>query len=148
MQNAVCSAPGMNPPTTEYLYAVDGLGNQVFEFQVNTSSGVLTNPSNATSMPSFPTDQTPAGVAVDPCNRFVYVSEQPHQQNQRLHDLQRLSDCTLHTMFAADAAGRFGSDFRFAVQHDRWRTGRARSWWILLAITFMCWECCQTRSTS
>jgi 6-phosphogluconolactonase (cycloisomerase 2 family) len=64
----------MNPPTTEYLYAVDGLGNQVFEFQVNTSSGVLTNPSNATSVPSFPTDQTPAGVAVDPCNRFVYVT--------------------------------------------------------------------------
>jgi DNA-binding beta-propeller fold protein YncE len=74
VQNAVCSEPGMNPPTTEYLYAVDGLGNQVFEFQVNTSSGVLTNPSNATSMPSFPTDQTPAGVAVDPCNRFVYVT--------------------------------------------------------------------------
>jgi 6-phosphogluconolactonase (cycloisomerase 2 family) len=75
VQNSVCSAPGISPPTTEYLYAVDGLGNQVFEFQVNTSSGVLTNPSNVSSVPSFATDQTPAGVAVDPCNRFVYVSD-------------------------------------------------------------------------
>lgn len=75
VQNAVCSAPGISPPTTQYLYAVDGLGNQVFEFQVNTSSGALTNPSNLSSVPSFATDQTPAGVAVDPCNRFVYVSD-------------------------------------------------------------------------
>jgi len=34
VQNSVCST--LTPPTTEYLYAVDGLGNQVFEFQVNT----------------------------------------------------------------------------------------------------------------
>jgi Lactonase, 7-bladed beta-propeller len=75
VQNAVCSTPGLSPPTTEYLYAVDGLGNQVFEFQVNTSSGVLTNPASTISLPSFATDQIPAGVAVDPCNRFVYVSD-------------------------------------------------------------------------
>ncbi len=75
MQNSVCSAPGLTPPTTQYLYAVDGVGNQVFEFSVNTSSGVLSNPPNHTQPPSFPTDQTPAGVAVDPCNRFVYVSD-------------------------------------------------------------------------
>jgi len=73
VQNSVCST--LTPPTTEYLYAVDGLGNQVFEFQVNTSSGVLTNPASTASVPSFATDQTPAGVAVDPCNRFVYVSD-------------------------------------------------------------------------
>jgi 6-phosphogluconolactonase (cycloisomerase 2 family) len=75
VQNAVCSGAGTSPPTTQYLYAVDGLGNQVFEFQVDTSSGVLTNPPNRTQIPPFPTDQTPAGVAVDPCNRFVYVSD-------------------------------------------------------------------------
>jgi 6-phosphogluconolactonase (cycloisomerase 2 family) len=75
VQNSVCSTPGLSPPTTEYLYAVDGLGNQVFEFQVNTSSGVLTNPPSHTQIPFFSTDQTPAGVAVDPCNRFVYVSD-------------------------------------------------------------------------
>jgi Lactonase, 7-bladed beta-propeller len=73
VQNSVCST--LTPPTTQYLYAVDGLGNQVFEFQVNTSSGVLTNPPNHTQILSFPTDQIPAGVAVDPCNRFVYVSD-------------------------------------------------------------------------
>jgi 6-phosphogluconolactonase (cycloisomerase 2 family) len=75
LQNAVCSAPGISPPTTQFLYAVDGVGNQVFEFQVNTSSGALTNPSTLSSVPSFATDQTPAGVAVDACNRFVYVSD-------------------------------------------------------------------------
>ncbi len=74
-QNAVCSAVGLNPPTSQYLYAVDGLGNQVFEFGVKTSSGVLTNPSTMGPAPSFPTDAVPAGVAVDPCNRFVYVSD-------------------------------------------------------------------------
>ena len=75
VQNSVCSNPALTHPTLEYLYAVDGLGNQVFEFVVNTTTGVLTNPGNGNSMPSFATDQTPAGVAVDPCNRFVYVSD-------------------------------------------------------------------------
>jgi 6-phosphogluconolactonase (cycloisomerase 2 family) len=75
VQNSVCSTPGLSPPTSQYLYAVDGLGNQVFEFQVDTSAGTLTNPPNHSQPPSFPTDQTPAGVAVDPCDRFVYVSD-------------------------------------------------------------------------
>jgi len=75
VQNSVCSNPALNPPTSEYLYAVDGLGNQVFEFVVNTTSGVLTNPGNGSSMPAFGTDTTPVGIAVDPCNRFVYVSD-------------------------------------------------------------------------
>ena len=75
VQNSVCSAVGLNPPTSQYLYAVDGVGNQVFEFLVDTSSGVLKNPSNKSSVPSVSTDQTPAGVAVDPCDRFVYVSD-------------------------------------------------------------------------
>ena len=30
VQNAVCSAPGINPPTSQYLYAVDGLGRSGF----------------------------------------------------------------------------------------------------------------------
>jgi 6-phosphogluconolactonase (cycloisomerase 2 family) len=66
---------GLNPPTSQYLYAVDGVGNQVFEFVVDPSSGVLKNSTNGSSVPSFSTDQIPAGVAVDPCNRFVYVSD-------------------------------------------------------------------------
>ena len=75
VQAAVCSDVGNTAPTTEYLYAVDTLGNQVFEFQVDTSSGVLTS-LNATGMFStVATDPVPAGVAVDPCDRFVYVSD-------------------------------------------------------------------------
>ena len=76
LQNSVCSTVGLPPPTSQYLYAADNLGNQVFEFVVNTTTGVLTNP-NPTGLSRgspFPADQRPAGIAVDPCNRFVYVS--------------------------------------------------------------------------
>ena len=79
-QNAVCSTPGNPPPTNQYLYAVDSLGNQVFEFQVNMSTGVLGYPNGATAPLVFPAGQIPAGVTVDPCNRFVYVSDQ--QENK------------------------------------------------------------------
>src|SRR6266567_837780 len=75
VQNSVCSAAGLNPPTSQYLYAVDGLGDQVFEFAVDTSTGALSAPPNQTAIPSFATDQVPAGIAVDPCDRFVYVSD-------------------------------------------------------------------------
>jgi 6-phosphogluconolactonase (cycloisomerase 2 family) len=71
VQNSVCSAAGLNPPTSQYLYAVDGIGNQVFQFAVDTSSGVLT----ASVLPPVDTDKVPAGIAVDPCDRFVYVSD-------------------------------------------------------------------------
>jgi 6-phosphogluconolactonase (cycloisomerase 2 family) len=74
VQNSVCSTVGLNPPTTQYLYAVDNLGNQVFEFAVNTTSGVLTNPTVLQQEPAFAADALPVGIAVDPCNRFVYVS--------------------------------------------------------------------------
>jgi len=79
-QNAVCSTPNNPPPTTQYLYAVDSLGNQVFEFQVNTTTGVLGYPGGATAPLVFPAGQLPDGVAVDPCNRFVYVTDQ--QENK------------------------------------------------------------------
>jgi 6-phosphogluconolactonase (cycloisomerase 2 family) len=75
VQNSVCSAPGNNPPTAEFLYAVDDLGYQVFEFQVDTSSGVLTPPTGHNLVPAFPADTVPLGVAVDPCDRFAYVSD-------------------------------------------------------------------------
>ncbi len=74
IQNSVCSTVGLNPPTSQYLYAVDNLGNQVFEFAVNTTTGVLTNPSSLKQEPSFAADALPVGIGVDPCNRFVYVS--------------------------------------------------------------------------
>jgi 6-phosphogluconolactonase (cycloisomerase 2 family) len=72
-QNSVCSL-GQNPPTSEYLYAVDATNYVVWEFAVDTNSGVLSNPNSPGLLPSFATDAIPAGVAVDPCARFVYVS--------------------------------------------------------------------------
>jgi DNA-binding beta-propeller fold protein YncE len=75
VQNSVCSAAGLNPPTSQFLYAVDSENNVVWEFAVDPSTGALGNPGVKTEVPSFPTDQVPAGVAVDPCDRFVYVSD-------------------------------------------------------------------------
>lgn len=74
IQNAVCSAPGNTAPTSEFLYAVDQVGDQIFEFQVDTSSGVLTPMTGTGLLQPFPTDLVPAAIAVDPCDRFVYVS--------------------------------------------------------------------------
>ena len=79
-QNSVCSVSSNPPPTTEFLYAVDSVGYQVFEFQVDTSSGALTVPDNLTAIPSFPTDAVPVAVAVDPCDRFLYVSDSLHNK--------------------------------------------------------------------
>jgi 6-phosphogluconolactonase (cycloisomerase 2 family) len=80
-QNAVCSSVGNNPPTSEYLYMVDQSNNYaVWEFAIDSSTGALGNPPNHTAIPSFPAGAVPAGVAVDPCDRFVYVSS--NQNNQ------------------------------------------------------------------
>jgi len=73
-QNSVCSVPGNSPPTSEYLYAADANNYVVWEYSVNTSSGALGNPPGKSNLLSFSTDAVPAGVAVDPCDRFVYVS--------------------------------------------------------------------------
>lgn len=72
VQNGVCQAPGTTAPTSEYLYAVDSLGYQVIEFVVNTTTGVLTLPAGQYQFATG--GQVPAGIAVDPCDRFVYVS--------------------------------------------------------------------------
>src|SRR5215469_11829824 len=78
-QNSVCSV-GTSPPSSQYLYAVDTVGYQLFEFQVDTSSGALSAPTPQTVIPSFATDAVPLGVAVDPCDRFVYVSGSLHNK--------------------------------------------------------------------
>ncbi len=75
VQNAVCSAAGTSPPTSEYLYAVDSVNNLVWEFAVDTTSGALGTPVPNAPVPSFVADQIPVAVAVDPCDRFVYVSD-------------------------------------------------------------------------
>jgi 6-phosphogluconolactonase (cycloisomerase 2 family) len=80
VQNAVCS--NTNPPTAEYLYVADStFTGAVWEFEVNTSTGALGLPGNYTTIPSFATGQVPSGVTVDPCNRFVYVSNQGTSNN-------------------------------------------------------------------
>lgn len=73
--NAVCQV-GTNPPTAQYLYAVDAANYKAWEFGVNTSTGALGYPggSNAAQVGMYATDKVPMGVAVDPCDRFVYVS--------------------------------------------------------------------------
>jgi 6-phosphogluconolactonase (cycloisomerase 2 family) len=77
VQQAVCS--GMSAPTLEFLYAADAANNVLWEFSVNPSTGALGNPPNASQVPSFPsasspaTTSVPSGVAVDACDRFVYV---------------------------------------------------------------------------
>jgi len=82
VQQAVCSSPGNNPPTAEYLYAADSVNNVVWEFSVDTSTGALGNPPGTQSVqppvgsslqpPS--TGSTPSGIAADACDRFVYVA--------------------------------------------------------------------------
>jgi 6-phosphogluconolactonase (cycloisomerase 2 family) len=100
VQNSVCSAAGLNPPTSQYLYAVDGVGNQVFEFAVNTSTGALSPPTNQTAIPSFPTDQVPAGIAVDPCDRFVYVS------NSQTNKVSAYNICSAVSSTCTEGDGR------------------------------------------
>ena len=72
--NAACSK--QTPPASEYLYAADAATNQVWQFQVNTSSGALGAPAPSTSVVGVAAGSVPSGVAVDPCNRFVYVANQ------------------------------------------------------------------------
>jgi len=80
VQTAVCSNPGNNAPTSEFLYAADSVNNLVWEFQVDPSTGALTPQPNESMPTSIATGSTPSGVAVDPCDRFVYVSDM--QSNQ------------------------------------------------------------------
>ena len=67
---SLCSANV--PPATENLYVTDSVNYELLNYSVS-SSGVLTLvPTSST--PGIPTGTVPSGVTVDPCNRFVYVS--------------------------------------------------------------------------
>jgi hypothetical protein len=74
-QNSVCSIPGSNPPTAQYLYAVDTANYGVWQFSVDTSTGALGAQPQTTQPQFIASDKVPVGVAVDPCDRFVYVSD-------------------------------------------------------------------------
>ncbi len=73
ISSAVCS--GSPNATQEFLYAVDSQNNAVYEFGVDMSTGALQNPPGDSKVLNFPTGSYPFGVVVDPCNRFVYVSD-------------------------------------------------------------------------
>jgi DNA-binding beta-propeller fold protein YncE len=67
---APCSA--FTPPTTEHLYVTDSLNYVLLNYLVS-SSGALSIVTTSTTV-GVPTGPVPDGVAVDPCNRYVYVS--------------------------------------------------------------------------
>lgn len=67
---AYCS--GFTPPTTENLYVPDSIGDTLLNYSVS-SSGTLTLVPTQTNLGVL-TGAVPDGVTVDPCNRFVYVS--------------------------------------------------------------------------
>ncbi|MGC2172562.1 MAG: beta-propeller fold lactonase family protein [Candidatus Sulfotelmatobacter sp.] len=69
---AVCSVSPA--PTTENLYVTDSVNYILLNYSVNPSTGVLTLVPYLTAQPGAPTGTVPSGVAVDPCNRFVYVA--------------------------------------------------------------------------
>jgi 6-phosphogluconolactonase len=67
---APCS--GQTPPTTENLYVTDSNNYVLLNYSIG-SSGALTLVPNGTTT-GIATGSVPSGVAVDPCNRFVYVA--------------------------------------------------------------------------
>jgi 6-phosphogluconolactonase len=71
-QYSTCSLN--TPPTTENLYVTDSVNNLVLNYSVNTSTGALAPVALLNGAPGMVTGTLPTGVAVDPCNRFVYVS--------------------------------------------------------------------------
>ena len=67
---AICSANV--PPTTENLYVTDSVNYLVLNYSVSSAGALTLVPTSST--PGVPTGTVPSGVTVDPCNRFVYVS--------------------------------------------------------------------------
>ena len=67
---AICSANV--PPATENLYVTDSVNYELLNYSVSSSGALTLVPTSST--PGIPTGTVPSGVTVDPCNRFVYVS--------------------------------------------------------------------------
>ncbi len=63
---------GFPSATTENLYVTDSVNGVLLNYLVS-STGTLT-PVPTSSTVGVPTGPVPAGVTVDPCNRFVYVA--------------------------------------------------------------------------
>lgn len=74
VQNAECSLVQQLPPSTpEYLYVTDANNNWVWGFTVQ-STGALQPIGYPNNLVTFPANSVTTGVAVDPCNRFVFVT--------------------------------------------------------------------------
>src|ERR1700683_2030201 len=80
VQYSVCS--GHSAPTTENLYVTDSVNYTLLNYSVDPSAGTLTPMPYSSSTPGIPTGSVPSGVAVDPCNRFVYVANAGPGSNQ------------------------------------------------------------------
>ena len=72
VQFSFCS--GHTPPATENLYVADSTNYVLLNYSVDVSTGTLTLLPYSPATPGIPTGSVPSGVAVDPCNRFVYVA--------------------------------------------------------------------------
>lgn len=90
---SVCS--GNTPPTTENLYVTDATNYYVLNYSVSSSGGLKLVP--ASPSPSQPqgysTGTNPTGVTVDPCNRFVYVSN-----GQPSNSVSAFTTCNIVTL--------------------------------------------------
>ena len=75
-QYAYCST--FTPPTTEDLYVTDSANYVVLNYAVSSTGGLTLVPA-ANNATGVSTGSVPVGVTVDPCNRFVFVSNS--QQN-------------------------------------------------------------------
>jgi 6-phosphogluconolactonase len=73
---------GHAAPTTEYLYVTDSVNYMLLNYAVDPSAGTLTLMPYSVPAPGIPTGSIPSGVAVDPCNRFVYVANSGPGSNQ------------------------------------------------------------------
>ena len=76
VQNAACALWQPLPASTpEYLYVTDSNNNVVWAFTVQSSGvpALITNPQSGVVL-TFPAASVTTGVAVDPCNRFVFVT--------------------------------------------------------------------------
>ncbi len=109
--NAVCV--GQTAPSAANLYVADASNNVLWEFGVDPTSGALTNPPFNNALLSFPTGTVPSGVAVDACNRFVYVSNGIPNNNISAYTI--CSAVLLPTCPLADGSLRTISGSPFAV---------------------------------
>jgi 6-phosphogluconolactonase (cycloisomerase 2 family) len=85
--NAQCALVQQLPPSTpEYLYVTDANNNWLWGFTVQ-STGALQPIGYPNNVVIFPAYSVTTGVAVDPCNRFVYVT------NKRSNNVSAYAIC-------------------------------------------------------